>query len=120
MVLTWGELFKIEVIILSLWVCKNTMACFHKAPPQRFEAMGNPMYYYAPNFIFQLAVIKEFNKPNRKPVISWFVMNYVGDLSYVFHGRRITTIHKNLGTPYFETQKFLPGSHTFRILNLSR
>jgi len=102
----------------SLYGIKNTMACFHKAPPLRFEAMGDPMYYYAPNFIFQLAIIKEFNKPKRKPVISWFVMNYVGELSYVFHGRRITTIHKNLGTPYFETQKHV--THTFRLLNLSR
>ena len=104
----------------SIDALKNTMACFHKAPPIRFDAMGDPMYYFAPNVIFQLAIIKEFNKPKRKPVISWFVMNYVGDLSYVFHGRHITSIHKNWGTPYFETQKFLSGSHTFRLLNLSR
>lgn len=106
--------------LFSLYAVKNTMACFNSAPPNQFRAMGDPTSPFAPNLIFQEAIIKEFNKTKRKKVISWFVMNYVGDLSYVFHGRRIVSIHKNWGMPYFETQKFLSGSSTFRLLNLSR
>jgi len=85
------------------------MSCFHKSPPTRFERMeypGSSGVYLD----FHCAIIKEFNKQKRKKVISWFVINYQGDISYAFHGRRITSLHKNYGTPYFETQKFFSGA----------
>ena len=80
------------------------MALFHKTPPIRFE----PMYIgsIGPPIEFHFAIMKEFNKPKRKRVITWFVLNYKGDLSYAFHGRRIVSVSKDDGKPYFVKQRF--------------
>ena len=79
------------------------------ATPTKFRPMRDPTsdgtYLH-----FHRAIIKEFNKPNRKRVISWFVINYVGDLTYHFSGRRVVAVNKNYGTPYFENQKFFSGA----------
>ena len=96
------------------------MSCFNKTAPTRFHAIHPPTFPYSPYLQLHTAIIKEFNEPKRKKVISWFVMNYVGELSYVFQGRRIVSVHDNWGTPYFETRKFVSGAQPFRLLNLSR
>jgi len=71
------------------------MAIFHKTPPQTFY----PMYINSvPYNDFHFAIIKEFNKPKRKRVISWFVLNY--------QGRRIVSVSTNDGKPYFVKQRF--------------
>jgi len=59
---------------------------------------------------FHEAIILEFNKRKRKRVISWFVMNYVGDIQYVFHGRRIVSLHAKWDMPYDKTLRFLSGA----------
>ena len=85
------------------------MSLFHTTPPLHFLPMpypGSP----GPYIDFHFAIIKEFNKPKRKRVITWFVLNYNGDFSYAFHGRRITSVHKNYNKPYFQTQRFFSGA----------
>ena len=84
------------------------MSLFNTTPPVRFE----PMYIGScgPYIDFHFAIIEEFNKPKRKKVMTWFVLNYKGELCYQFHGRRITSVMKDDGMSYAERQKFLSCS----------
>jgi hypothetical protein len=81
------------------------MASFNQMPPHTFRPM-NPASPLRSYLCFHQAIIIEFNKPKRKKVISWFVINYVGELFYMYHGRRITSVCRNHGTPYLETVAF--------------
>jgi len=103
-VMHWIITAKIESsIILSIL---ENMSLHHKQPPMTFEPMMSDSTF-GPYIEFHFAIIKEFNKPNRKRVISWFVVNYVGDLQYSYLGRRIVSVHKNYGLSHEATQKYL-------------
>ena len=78
------------------------MALFCNQIPLTFRPINDPHFHQA--------IIMEFNKPNRKKVFSWFVLHYVGDLQYMYSGRRIVAVHKNYGTSYFDNQRFFSGS----------
>jgi hypothetical protein len=85
------------------------MSLFNTTPPVHFQ----PLYIGSsgPYIDFHFAIIEEFNKPKRKRVISWFVLNYKGYLCYQFHNKRIVSVMCDDGMPYFQRQRFL--SHGF-------